>query len=65
LSLVSLEPELAVRAVQSLSKSLPEHVDIVLGGTISEQVRRGAGSRALVPGSLAAFDHWLEARQER
>jgi DNA-binding transcriptional MerR regulator len=64
LSVVSLEPELAVRAVDDLLAELPEDIELVLGGTMSEHVREALGPRVLVPGSLADLDYWLEARKK-
>jgi methanogenic corrinoid protein MtbC1 len=65
LSMVALEPELAIQSIRSLSSELPERVELVLGGKVSDRVREALGSRVLVPGSLAAFEHWLEARQRK
>jgi MerR family transcriptional regulator, light-induced transcriptional regulator len=64
LSIVSLEAELAVQAVRELTDALPEHVDVVVGGSMAEVVREEVGSRVLVPGTLASFEHWLRARQQ-
>lgn len=65
LSVVSLEVDRAVHAIRAVAAGLPEHVDIVLGGLTSSQIRDGVGSRVLVPGSLLELDHWLEGRREQ
>ena len=65
LSVVSLDVDRAVRAIRAIAAGLPEHVDIVLGGLTSQELREGVGPRVLVPGSLLELDHWLEARSER
>ncbi|HEX6277704.1 MAG TPA: MerR family transcriptional regulator [Polyangiaceae bacterium] len=64
LSVVSLEPELAVQAIRALLAELPEHVELVLGGTMAERIRGAVGPRALVPEGLAGLEQWLEARHE-
>src|SRR6478735_8444124 len=64
LSIVSLEPEQAIRAVQQLLQALPEQVDFVVGGSMSDQVRNEVGQRVLVPGTLAGLEHWLRTRKK-
>jgi methanogenic corrinoid protein MtbC1 len=64
LSVVSLAPELAGRAIRALSATLPENVEIVLGGTISEVLRDDLGKRVLVLETLGDLDYWLAARRE-
>jgi methanogenic corrinoid protein MtbC1 len=64
LSIVSLELGLAVKAVRHVLSEMPEHVDVVLGGTTSQRVRDAVGPRVLVPGSLIELEQWLEARKK-
>lgn len=63
LSVVSLDEERAARAVRAVATALPERVEIVLGGTVSDRIRSEIGARVLVPGSLLELDHWLAARR--
>ena len=63
-SVVSLEAELAVQAVRKLLAELPEHIDFVLGGTMSARVRDAVGERVLVHPTLADLEYWLEARKK-
>jgi methanogenic corrinoid protein MtbC1 len=65
LSIISLEPELAVRAVQSVLGELPETIEFVLGGSMAKRVRETLGPRVLVLGTLTDLDEWLEARKRR
>ncbi|HYQ00939.1 MAG TPA: MerR family transcriptional regulator [Polyangiaceae bacterium] len=64
LSIVSLDAELAVKAVRELLAALPEPIDFVLGGTMAERVREALGARVLVPGTLASLEYWLRARKQ-
>jgi len=65
LSVVSLDPELAAKAVRALTEELPESVEIVLGGSVAQTVQGELGPRVLVPGSLRDLEYWLEARNKR
>ena len=64
LSIVSLDAELAVKAVRELLAALPEQIDFVLGGTMADRVREALGTRVLVPGTLASLEYWLRARKQ-
>jgi len=65
LSIVSLEPQQAIQAVQQLLQALPEQVDFVVGGSMSDRIRDAVGQRVLVPGTLSSLEHWLRARKKR
>jgi len=65
LSIVSLDPAQAIQAVQQLLQALPEQVDFVVGGSMSDRVRDAVGQRVLVPGTLPSLEHWLRARKKR
>jgi len=66
LSVVSLAPERAARAIRGVASALPASVELVLGGTTSDSVSDGLGdARVVVPGSLTELDHWLEARRTK
>ncbi|HEY3500074.1 MAG TPA: MerR family transcriptional regulator [Polyangiaceae bacterium] len=64
LSIVSLEAETALEFVRDLSAELPESVELVLGGSVSQRIRDALGPRVLVPGSLPDLEHWLKARKK-
>ncbi len=65
LSLVALEKRGALKELRALTRNLPAHVTLLVGGRAAAPVIEALAGAVVAPDSLAAFERWLLLRGQR